>query len=137
MALLAEYTTIRANGGKTPQIVFLCPFGDPTAVVQQLYTDLYGAGLYSDLWFRWDNNKPLIMADPAYFSGNPTLAISSLSVNRSQAISAADRTSGAGSAYIRSHPSTITNRLRSALGKMQSKRSWLDEPAWRARQKLS
>lgn len=73
MALLAEYTVIRANGGKTPQIVFLCPFGDPTAVVQQLYTDLYGAGLYSDLWFRWDNNKPLIMADPAYFSGNPTL----------------------------------------------------------------
>ncbi len=73
-ALLEEYTDIRNAGGKTPQIVFLCPFGDPTAVVNTLYTDLYGAGLYSDLWFRWDNNKPLILADPAYFTNNPTIS---------------------------------------------------------------
>ncbi|MCQ6562743.1 discoidin domain-containing protein [Paenibacillus mendelii] len=73
MELLQEYADIRSKGGKTPQIVFLCPFGDPTSVVTSLYNDLYGAGLYSDLWFRWDNGKPLIMADPAYFSGNPAI----------------------------------------------------------------
>jgi len=73
MTLLQEYTNIRNSGGKTPKVAFLCPFGDPTAVVQQLYDDLYGKGLYSDLWFSWDNGKPLILADPSYFSGNPTL----------------------------------------------------------------
>ncbi|GGD51143.1 discoidin domain-containing protein [Paenibacillus nasutitermitis] len=62
MALLQAFTEVRNNGGKTPQVMFLVPFGSPVAVVNELYTDLYGPGLYSDLWFRWEG-KPLIMAD--------------------------------------------------------------------------
>lgn len=63
MALLKVYSDIRAAGGKTPQVAFLCPFGSPGKVVHELYADLYGKGLYPDLWFRWEG-KPLILADP-------------------------------------------------------------------------
>lgn len=63
MALLKVFAEIRASGGKTPQVAFLTPFGDPRRVVTELYADLYRPGLYSDLWFRWDG-KPLILADP-------------------------------------------------------------------------
>ena len=63
MALLRVFSEVRAAGGRAPQVAFLCPFGDPAKVVAELYKDLYGPGLYSDLWFRWDG-KPLILADP-------------------------------------------------------------------------
>lgn len=68
--LLEVFTDVRRNGGKTPQIVFLTPFSmgpyayaDCGKVVRKLYNELYGSGLYSDLWFRW-KGKPLILADP-------------------------------------------------------------------------
>jgi hypothetical protein len=64
MPLLKVFSEIRAAGGKTPQVAFLCPFWDPSKVVNELYRDLYGAGIHPDLWFRWEG-KPLIMADPA------------------------------------------------------------------------
>ncbi len=68
-ALCRVYRKIRAEGGRTPQIAFLAPFGDPSRVVQALYLSLYHpAGgrpsPYDDLFFRWEG-KPLIMADPA------------------------------------------------------------------------
>lgn len=63
MALLRVFSEVRAVGGKTPQVAFLCPFSDPDRVVKELYNDLYGPGLYKDLWFRW-KGKPLILADP-------------------------------------------------------------------------
>jgi hypothetical protein len=62
--LCKVWSQIRAEGGKTPQIAFLAPFGDPSRVAKTLYTDFYKRGDYSDLWFRWEG-KPLIMADPA------------------------------------------------------------------------
>lgn len=62
-ALLKTFSEVRAAGGKTPQVAFLCPFGDPAKVVKTLYADLYGKGLYADQWFRWEG-KPLILADP-------------------------------------------------------------------------
>ncbi|MCX7047826.1 MAG: hypothetical protein NTX50_20365 [Candidatus Sumerlaeota bacterium] len=64
MALLRVFSEVRQNGGKTPQVVFLCPFGNPSKVVEELFRDLYQPGLYPDLWFRWEG-KPLILADPA------------------------------------------------------------------------
>ncbi|MBN1817122.1 MAG: hypothetical protein JW828_07150, partial [Sedimentisphaerales bacterium] len=64
MALCDEFRIIRGQGNRTPQIVFLTPFGDPRGVVQQVYEDLYRPGLYEELWFRW-KGKPLILADPA------------------------------------------------------------------------
>lgn len=66
MALCDEYAKMRVEGNKTPQIAFLCPFGDPRSVVNSIYQKLYKPGLYKDLWFIW-KSKPLIMADPAYF----------------------------------------------------------------------
>lgn len=65
-ALCRVWEGIRRCGGHTPQIAFLCPFGDPKKVVTELYHDLYGPGLYPDLWFGWEG-KPLLLADPAVF----------------------------------------------------------------------
>jgi len=62
-ALLRVFSEVRRDGGKTPQVAFLCPFGKPAKVVAELYRDLYEPGLCPDLWFRWEG-KPLILADP-------------------------------------------------------------------------
>ncbi|MBM7568068.1 discoidin domain-containing protein [Paenibacillus sacheonensis] len=66
MALLDVWGQVRAEGGKTPQVAFLCPFGGGNVApcVNQLYTDLYGANVHPDLWFQW-GGKPLILADPS------------------------------------------------------------------------
>ena len=63
-ALCRVWSQIRREGGRTPQIAFLCPFGNAAPVVEALYDDLYGPGLYKDLWFEWQG-KPLLLADPA------------------------------------------------------------------------
>ena len=62
MALCRAFTRVRENGGKTPQIAFLCPFGIPANTVKKLWEEFYSKGLYSDLWYQW-KGKPLIMAD--------------------------------------------------------------------------
>lgn len=62
-ALLRVFSEVRRDGGHPPQVIFLCPFGDPDRVVAELYRELYEPGLWADLWFRWDG-KPLILADP-------------------------------------------------------------------------
>lgn len=73
MALLEVFDSIRNKGGKTPQVMFMGPWGDPTAVVQSLYDNLYSLGLYSDLWFQWEG-KPIIIANSSFLAGNPTLS---------------------------------------------------------------
>jgi hypothetical protein len=72
IALCSEFRRIRSQGGQTPQIAFMAPFGNSAAVVQSLYDNLYAPGLYTELWFRWDG-KPLLLADRADFSGNPAI----------------------------------------------------------------
>lgn len=64
LALCRVWTEARKEGGRTPQIAFLCPFGDAKKVVRELYDSFYSKGLYKDLWFIW-KGKPLIIADPA------------------------------------------------------------------------
>ena len=70
-ALCDAWEDIRKHGGKTPQIAFLCPFGNPDGIgsqtLSEIYDTLYEPGLYSDLWFRWEG-KPLILADSSYAS---------------------------------------------------------------------
>lgn len=66
-ALFRAFSEVRRHGGRTPQVAFLCPFGDPRKVVAELWTRLYQPGLHPELWFRWQG-KPLLLADPAYFS---------------------------------------------------------------------
>ncbi|NIA13855.1 MAG: hypothetical protein GWP08_07215 [Nitrospiraceae bacterium] len=62
MSLCKVFTEIRAEGGNTPQLTFMCntAAGD---TAQELYDDLYGAGQYPELWFRWEG-KPLLICDP-------------------------------------------------------------------------
>lgn len=64
-ALCREYTAMRAEGARTPAIVFITPFWDPRPVFERLWNDLYQPGLWSDLWYRWEG-KPLLMANPDF-----------------------------------------------------------------------
>jgi hypothetical protein len=64
-ALCRTFTTMRAQGNRTPSIAFICPFGDPMPVLSLVWKDLYQPGRWRDLWFLWEG-KPLIMADPRY-----------------------------------------------------------------------
>ena len=65
LALCEVYTQMRAEGNAVPRIAFICPFGNPMPVLEQIYQDLYKPGLYQSLWFNW-KGKPLVLADPAY-----------------------------------------------------------------------
>lgn len=60
--LCREYMAMRAEGQRTPQIGFICPFGDPTPVLNHLWNELYQPKLWDDLWFRWEG-KPFILAN--------------------------------------------------------------------------
>jgi len=64
LALLRAFAEVRRQGGRAPQIAFLCPFWQPAKVVAELYRELYQPNLYPEFWFRW-RGKPLILADPA------------------------------------------------------------------------
>src|SRR5262245_43483248 len=61
-ALCREYTAMRREGARTPAIAFIAPFGDPRPITDQLWRDLYQAGLWKDLWFLWEG-KPLLLAN--------------------------------------------------------------------------
>jgi hypothetical protein len=67
-ALLKTWSAVRTEGGRTPQVAFLCPFWQPAKVVRELWRDLYEPGLYRDLWFQWEG-KPFILADPERLGG--------------------------------------------------------------------
>ena len=67
-ALLETWAAVRREGGRTPQVAFLCPFWQPAKVVRELWRDLYEPGLHRELWFQWDG-KPFILADPDKISG--------------------------------------------------------------------
>lgn len=77
-ALCRVWEEIRKEGGKTPQIAFLCPFGNPGGIgsrtLGELYDTLYAPGLYSDLWFRWEG-KPLVLAYPNYATEEAAQAV--------------------------------------------------------------
>jgi hypothetical protein len=74
LALMRAFAEVRANGGRTPQIAFLCPFRNPPPdsprgkVVQRLWEDVYKPGLHPELWFRWEG-KPLLLTDPDNLRG--------------------------------------------------------------------
>ena len=50
------YEKMRAAGEPTPQIAFLAS----AKSIIQVWNDLYGPGLYKDLWFQW-KGKPLLL----------------------------------------------------------------------------
>ncbi len=70
MNLCRVYMKIRAEGGRTPQIAFLCNGSleqQASDSVAALYRDLYEPGKYKELWFFW-KGKPLILGMPSVFS---------------------------------------------------------------------
>lgn len=75
--LCREYTAMRKEGNRTPHIVFITPFWDPTTVSDQLWRDLYKPGLWKDLWFMWDG-KPLLMANPKFITDPEMLSFFTL-----------------------------------------------------------
>lgn len=78
-ALLDAFARVRKNGGRTPQVAFLCPFWTPAAVVRQLVRDLYEPRVHEALWFRWEG-KPLILADPDRIDEGPRYDTSDIPV---------------------------------------------------------
>ena len=74
--LCQVWEDIRRHGGRTPQIAFLCPFGNPGNIggntLRSLYESLYRPGRYKDLWFQWEG-KPLVLADPSYANADSYL----------------------------------------------------------------
>jgi hypothetical protein len=60
--LLETYQQIRAEGGRTPDVAFLCNSAHDR-VARHLHERFYAPGKYDDLWFRW-KGKPLLMANP-------------------------------------------------------------------------
>ncbi len=68
-ALCQAFSDVRAQGGTTPQIAFLTPFGSPTQTVQILYNNIYKINYHPELWFIWEG-KPLILANPQFFKNN-------------------------------------------------------------------
>ena len=75
LALMRAFSDVRANGGRTPQIAFLCPFRLPPPdsargkVVRRLWEDVYKPGLHPELWFRWQG-KPLLLTNPDNLRGD-------------------------------------------------------------------
>lgn len=61
--LLEVFAEVRKNGGRTPQVAFLCPFWTPKKVIRELWRDLYSKGDHEDLWFKLDG-RPFILANP-------------------------------------------------------------------------
>ena len=61
--VLKVWSQMRKEGTRTPDVCFLMQNSN-SKELSQLWNDLYGAGLYSDMWFYWDG-KPVIM-----FTGN-------------------------------------------------------------------
>lgn len=75
-ALFEAFAEVRAAGGTTPQISFLCPFSSEPPkdrrgeVVRHLWETLYKPGVHPELWFRW-KGKPLLMAHPSHCQPPP------------------------------------------------------------------
>mgnify|MGYP006292021847 CR=1 FL=1 len=64
--LCRVFSELRTAGERTPGIAFMCNT-KPEETARELYEDLYAAGDYRDLWFRWEG-KPLLICDPAALS---------------------------------------------------------------------
>ena len=71
-ALCQAFSDVQAQGGKTPQVAFLTPFGSPYQAVENLYNNIYKISYYQELWFTWEG-RPLILANPQFFQNDPEI----------------------------------------------------------------
>ncbi len=58
-AVLRVWSQMRKEGLRTPDVCFLMQNGN-SRELSELWNNLYGSGLYSEMWFRWDG-RPVIM----------------------------------------------------------------------------
>ena len=58
-AVMRVWTKMRKEGLKTPDVCFILKDSN-AAELGMIWNDLYGVGLYEDLWFKW-LGKPVIM----------------------------------------------------------------------------
>ncbi len=66
LVLCKVWSKARAEGVNTPKISFMLPmfdYNDVAVQLREIYTKLYGAGLYQELWFYW-KGKPLVVGYP-------------------------------------------------------------------------
>lgn len=68
-AILKVWSQMRAEGYKTPQIMFHCgnDVNNAMASLTEIWNNLYSVGRYEDLWFRHEG-KPLILLPRALYS---------------------------------------------------------------------
>lgn len=62
--LLCEvFMQVRKEGGKTPKFMFFMPPLAPNAVAafDFWWDNMYKDGLYEELWYKWDNGKPVAL----------------------------------------------------------------------------
>lgn len=72
--LLETWSQAKSDGVNVPKIAFLLPFSassDAATQLRYLYSNLYGKGLYKDLWFMVDG-KPCVMAYPSCLTSSAT-----------------------------------------------------------------
>ena len=75
LTLCKVWSKARADGVNTPKISFMLPmfeYKDVAVQLREIYTRLYGAGLYQDLWFYW-KGKPLIVGYPGQLNSKNKL----------------------------------------------------------------
>ncbi len=68
--LLRVWMKARADGVRTPQVAFqlnMFNYDDAAIQLRRLYNELYGMGLYEELWFCW-KGKPLVLGFPENLS---------------------------------------------------------------------
>ena len=70
LKLCEIYRQLRAEGQKTPQIMFLT-HSAPDKTIQTLYEEFYSKNLYPELWFYW-KGKPLLLGRPEKLESNIT-----------------------------------------------------------------
>ncbi|MBO4422248.1 MAG: hypothetical protein J5879_02330 [Clostridia bacterium] len=66
LTLCRVWSKARADGVKTPQISFMLPmfdYDDVATQLREIYSKLYGKGIYKELWFYW-KGKPLMIGYP-------------------------------------------------------------------------
>ncbi len=71
-AILKVWSEMRAEGYDTPQIMFHCGNDDNNALrsLTELWNNLYSAGRYEDLWFKYEG-KPLVLMPGSLYKTLP------------------------------------------------------------------
>ena len=74
LKLCEVFTAIRTEGGKTPQFMFFMAPTSPANGIANFdfwWENLYKNRDYEDLWYKWDNGKPMVLGIKDWNAGKP------------------------------------------------------------------